>query len=187
MTVNSLDDPNQDVLLNGAIVVHELGNQPPFPVQEWITSSWVETEYRPCLQNYDNPLIPNAEVTITNKTGRVWEWLYYVADPETNLTNNDGIVNCCLAFEIDKIGFNTPLVYESLNQDQVFEINETWRFVIQDYTNTRGLAPSLFGSIGVGNCSSLDNMSSGSIIPEPCTAALLAGGAIVALRRRRKG
>jgi hypothetical protein len=185
MTVNSVEDPNQDILLNGTITVHELGNNPPFEPNEWIDSSWVETLYRPCLQNADDPNIPNVEVTIVNKTARTWEWLYYVADPETGLTNNDGKVNSCLAFEINKIGANTPLVYESSTQDSHFEPNETWRFVIQDYTNTNNLVASLFGSVGVGSGSAGDVFSSGSIIPEPCTLSLLGLAGMAMLRRRK--
>jgi hypothetical protein len=185
MMVDSLDDPNQDVLRNGLIPVHELGNKPPFPDGEWITSSDEPNTYRPCLQNPDDPGISNPLVTITNQTGIDWYWLYYVADPETTLTNMDGTVNGCLAFQIDKVGKNTPLVYESIAQDQVFEPGETWKFVIQDYSNTTPLPASAFGSIGVGNGSGKDTVSSGSIIPEPATALLLVGGALALIRRRR--
>jgi len=192
MIVNSQDTPSQDVLVTDPdLQVHELGNQPPFPTPERILSSSQETPYRPCLQNEDLPGIPNMAVTITNMTGRDWPWLYYVADPETGLKNDDGLVNGELAFQIDNVGTNRPLISESMNADGIFEwdevnnVGETWVFVIQDYTNTLALPAHLFGSIGVGSFSGGDFVSSGSIIPEPATLSLLVLGGLALLRRRR--
>lgn len=179
------EDGRQDPLWVPPLV-HELGNQPPFPDREWIRSSDIETTYTPCPLNWEdgNPPRPNIEVTITNMTGRNWSDLWYVADPETALTNDDGWINGELAFKIDNIGLNKPLVYED-NWNGIFEAGETWRFVIQNYANALGLAASDFRSIGVPSASP---PSSGSIIaiPEPATIGLLGLGALSLLRRKRR-
>lgn len=166
-------------------VVDELGWNPPFPQDETITSGDIEVTFTPCLENEDNPGIPNILVNITNLTGRAWRDVWYVADPETTLQNYDGLVNGELAFKIDDVGANIPLVSESMNPDKIFEIGETWEFVIQDYVNINQLPASLFGTIGVGGQSGGDRDSSGSIIviPEPMTLALLAlGGCLIRKR-----
>jgi hypothetical protein len=135
-------------------------------------------------------------VDITNLTRRSFEEVWYVADPETTITNVDGLVNDELAFRIDMIGINTPLISEAGGIfPGIFEPGETWTFILQDYANTRGISPAFLGSFGVpsplvgagpGGASS----SSGSIIavpvPEPSTAALISLGLIgFALHRRR--
>ena len=168
--------------------VHELGNNPPFPTDEWIDSGDLTADHIPCTQDYDPSGPPNVEVWIKNNTGKIWTDLWYVADPETALTNDDGLVNNELAFKIDWIGVNTPLVSESINLNGIFEVNETWNFVIQNYGNALGLPPSAFASLAlVGNTSGGDQVSSGSIIaiPEPATFLLLGFGGLW-LNKRRK-
>ena len=92
-----------------------------------------------------------------------------------------------LAFKIDRVGLNRPLVSESLLPNGVFEAGETWRFIIQDYTNALFLPASALGSVGVPSFG--DQMSSGSIIaiPEPVTMVLLGMGGLGLTRRRRQG
>jgi hypothetical protein len=163
--------------------VHELGNKPAFPNNEWIDSTSSVTSYRPCQQNPDTG-IANIAVSITNLTNSYWSSLWYVADPETTFQNYDHYrINNQLAFRIDNFGLNTPLISESYNNNRIFEPGEIWTFVIQDYSNTLGLSASAFGSLGVPSASSL---SSGSIItPEPCSLVLLSLCGLALLRKRR--
>lgn len=189
-TIVSYDDGPQDPL-SVPMHVHELGNPPLFPAEELILSADEGyTDHIPCPE-LDDPAIPNVVVSITNLTNTNWAELWYVADPETYLTNHDGWVNRELAFKIDNVGLNTPLLFESMSPNLIFEPGETWVFAIQDYRNMFQLQPSLFGSIGVGFSSAGDRLSSGSIIavPIPAPAAILLGGigtGLVGWLRRRK-
>ncbi len=106
---------------------------------------------------------------------------------------NAGLDDAQLAFRIDAVGLNTPLVYESLSNDGVFENHETWTFVIQDFVGANGRPATPFRSLGIASLSTggFDG-STGSIIavPEPGTLALLVVGVINVLvyawRRRTK-
>ena len=92
---------------------------------------------------------------------------------------------------IDWVGVNTPLVYESMVVDNVFQAGETWEFIIQDYTNQLGGPPTPFDSVGIAGLSGGWPPSTGSIIgsPVPVPAAfwLLGSGIIGIAGIRRKG
>ena len=199
--VNYENGPQDDLFVPPQ--VHELGIG--FPQEEQIIATAQLDPRIPCPTDYiDDPDLPNYLVTMTNLTGQVWDEVWYVGDaqrladgtivPETMLTNDDGWVNGGLAFKIDSVGLNKPLVFESMIANDIFEPGETWQFLVQNYSNINGLLPSDFfswlppvmGLVGVD--SGFDPISSASIIaiPEPATMTLLVIGGIGVLVRRRK-
>ncbi len=193
--VSHSDEPSCDPLVVPP-EVDELGAG-VFPPGEVITTSDSDPFFAPCPTT-DDPGIPNPVVEIVNLNPFTFTEVWYVADsPETTISNVDGSVTgpggIGNAFHIDSIGINTPLFFESLTADGIFEPGEVWRFIIQDYFNTFGLPPSAIDSIGVTSPSFLNDNptlvpgeSSGSIIavqavvggtmiPIDTTALLLAG------------
>lgn len=172
-------------------VVDELGFAPPFPLDERLEAFATLTQVPACPM-MDDPLLPNALVSIVNLTlpPRAFSDVWYVADRETTLSNPDGLAGMPgivpeLAFKIDTVGVNTPLVSESLAPDGIWAPGEIWTFIIQDYANLLGLPPFLFDSIGVPSPGSPP--SSGSIIAVPEPVQTLVGLAMFAgvLARRR--
>src|SRR6185503_13401229 len=89
--------------------------------------------FSPCPSGIDSPFVPNQRVSITNLNNVAYNDVWYVGDPETNVSNYDGIVNNFPAFHIDNVGVNQPLISESLVADLIFDVGETWVFVIQDF------------------------------------------------------
>ncbi len=190
--INYQDGP-QDPLMVPPLV-HELGigvngatgQQGPFPPNEEIDAFDELTDETACIEGPepDDPNIPNALVTITNLTTTNWDEVWYVADQETTLTNYDGWVNGNLAFKIDWVGVNKPLVFESIAMDNIFQAGETWKFIIQDYQNGPGGPPSALDSIGVPSPGFPPSTGSIIAIPEPMTIGLLLIGFAGLLRRR---
>lgn len=187
------ENGQQDLLILDGWVC-EVGDG--FPTGEVITSSWWYTDETACFDGSDDSEISNVMVEITRvdishpcPIGPTPVW--YVADPETTITNFDGwIGNAGLsdaeeAFLIDSVGINRPLVYESMGQNDLLEPGETWQFIIQDFSNTLGGPPAPFDSLGIASLSSGWPPSTGSLlVPEPVTLVVLALGGL-ALRRRR--
>lgn len=204
LEVYSIDGPQDPLLLNGH--VHELGEF-VFPPDEEIISAWDLTDQTACFDGSDDPMIPNVVVSMTNLTGIDWYDVHYVSDldipnnshpanpvPGALISNFDGwIGNAGLAdheeaFKIDSIGINTPLVFESLIFDNIFQAGETWNFIIQDYTLPLAGSPTPFDSVGIASLSTGYPPSTGSIvavIPEPATIGLLALGCLVLVRSRK--
>ncbi len=173
----------------------ELGHLPPFDEDEWIQTSWDQTTLIACAAS-DIPTLPNVLVTMTNMTGREWTDLFYVADwTLTTFSNEDGEAMDAAApdlwyraFRIDSVGMNKPLIAESMTMDGVFEVGETWTFIIDDYSNVMGLKPDAFDSLGFSGASFGDPVSSASIVqfvPSPGALWLLGLGGLAAARRRR--
>lgn len=177
--------------------VHELGDNPPFPTDEWIMSQLLSTDFDliPCPTDYDEQGPPNVLVQITNNTNRTFTDVYYVADTGTSLTNVDEFVadgNTPTVFEpafkIDNIGQNTPLYAEVGGTiTNVFEPGEVWEFVIQNFSGQGGRGAVPFDTFGIAG-SSGGGLSTGSIIavPEPAHISFLIGlAAFLAARLRR--
>lgn len=175
--------------------VEELGTHFLFPQNELIEGFSSTTQQSACPSS-DDPNIPNALVTMRNLTGRSWSDLFYVADPQTTLSNFDGEAESALAiggftqaFRIDAVGMNQNLVFESINADGIFQPNEQWGFIIQDFFNGFGRGAHEMDALdfAFGSFGSPD--SSGSIVqfsvPAPGSAALLGLGALSIVRRRR--
>lgn len=177
--------------------VDEIGDLLVFPPDESLEHIALgQTPVIPCPQ-FNNTAQPEELVQIINFTGRELSEVWYVANVETRISNYDGYANDAafpptandpgrFAFRIDNIfsdpnGGHHPLVFESGVQDGVWQPFEIWQFVLQDYSNTLGIAPDQFNSFGVGNASTFvagTPPSSGSIIaipriPEPGSIALV--------------
>lgn len=183
--------------------VHEIGDVAVFPSDEALFSTFQGDVSTSACPASDDPAVANVVVDIRNLSGIVWEEVWYVADAETTISNYDGEANGSPfspiqeAFRIDNDisdpgGVHHALIFESNTPDGIWEIGESWRFILQDYTNLSGLSASALNSIGVGNASPNFgvNDSSGSIIavskvPEPASIVLLTIGAAATIARRR--
>ena len=190
VSVSSQDDPTCCDTLTVPNNVDELGIA--FPPDELISANSIPTPDIACIQ-HAIPGVVNRLVRMTNLSGIDWQDLWYVADPETTITNRDGFVNGESAFKIDAIGANRPLLTESFSPaDGIFKAGETWEFILDGFFNSLNLPASAFRSVGlVGGASGGDIDSSGSIIavgvvPEP-EGLLLALGVCgcTGLTRRR--
>ncbi len=183
--------------------VHEIGDFNSFPADEALFAVELGVTSLSACPASDSPLISNVMVDMRNLSGIDWLEVWYVADPETTITNFDGEANEAgfpplqEAFRIDNDvrdpgGGNHPLVFESMNPDGIWEDGESWQFIIQDYIHPSGLSAADFNSIGVGNNSPDFGIkdSSGSIIaiavPEPASLGLLGIGAMALIRRGRE-
>ena len=202
-TVTFQDTVNCDVLSVPA-QVEELGNPAsppfgpagPFPADSAIASSASSSGEIEC-QNGDIGTGPIVQITnlTTTSFGRVW----YVGDSSSAITNLDGEINGVAAFEIDAVGFNAPLLAESITADGIFAPGETWSFVIAGFDDVCGRSATYFGSIGVPSdggvgteCSGEfppPDGSTGSIIavpvPEPGTMSLVGLGVLALAAARR--
>ena len=94
--------------------VHELGLAPAFPKDERIRVDADTTKDVACPRSDDRKTI-NVYLKITNLTVYRFDRLWYVTQPDTKISNFDGLVNGQPAFQIDRNGANQPLVDESIS------------------------------------------------------------------------
>ncbi len=158
----------------------ELGDPAVFSAGQQIehVSTFVSTSA--CAAT-DNPNLINSLVVMTNLTHRTWRDLYYVGDPSTVFSNVDGVGDAGvsnldgLAFRIDSIGVNRPLIFESIVADNLFQPGEQWQFIVQDFSSPIG-APDSFFSVGFADASvTVIETSAASIVqfvPEPASALM---------------
>jgi len=202
---NPVDGVYQDTSTcddHGTLVAYEeLGTTSPagvpFPMDERITASASEIDFSACTMT-DDTSVPNALITMTNISGQDWTDLFYVADPETRISNVDGVATTdpvpnadsvfTQAFRIDREGSNRPLIAESGASDGIFSAGETWEFIIQDFSSLLGLSAADMSSLDFAG-GSTTNFSTGSIvafqIPAPGAGALFGLAGLAAARRRR--
>ncbi len=177
------------------VFTEELGTGPLFPADELISATFSITQTTACPVT-DDPTLDNFLVEITNLTGDAWTDLFYVADPDSAFSNVDGLAVSAAApgavgeaVRIDMLGVNRVLIFESMTTDGVFEIGETWAFLLQDWSNGFGLGPADMGSLDFAGASAGDSLSTGSIlatrVPAPSSLTLLSAGALCIARRRR--
>ena len=156
----------------------------PFPPDEEISYSGSSLAIEPACPSTDGRG-SDIVITIVNHSGIPWPDVWYVADPESSLSNIDGTVNGAPAFKIDAVGINTPLVSESLTPDGVFEPGESWDFIVDDYTGA-GISFISIGvpSVGSGSFQSIiafnpafaeGSAVGGTFVPLETTSLLVSG------------
>jgi hypothetical protein len=142
----------------------------------------------PALQ--DSPFRANFVLGIRNDNPVDYTEVWYVANTAngTDFSNWDGTINGNIAYRIDNVGLNKPLVSESLIADGIWNAGETWVFTLQDWSNANLLNGLAINAVGVPGL--LGDGSSGSILalvaPEPGTAGLLIVGLLGLARFARK-
>jgi hypothetical protein len=206
-SVTSQDSADCDVL-SVPTLVEELGNPAtppfgpsgPFPADEAIASTIVTGGGEIGCSNSPGEVGISPLVRITNLTTTAFDNVWYVADTTTFFVNYDGLVNGSFAVKLDAVGFNQPLVAESIAADGIFAPGEAWDFLLGGFDDVCGRSVTYLGSIGVpsdggvgGECSGSfppPDGSTGSIIatpvPEPGTLGLVALGLIALVRRDRR-
>ena len=154
VTVSHVDDPTRCDFLFVDPIVDELGwstgittSPGPFPPDEAMDSLPTGDILPPACPSFAGPG-PHLVLNVTNLSGIDWDYVWYVADPGTPISNWDGYVDGLPAFEIDTFGVNKPLVFESISPDNIFQNGESWHFIIDD--NFVSAGGEVFNTLGVG-------------------------------------
>jgi hypothetical protein len=183
--VIGVDTPGCDVL-SVPTNMDELGRA-AFPANEHIDSIVVGFSGTPACPMSATAGVASTIVRIYNLTGTSWTDLHYAAEPSTQITNDDGAINGLHAFKIDSGPgqMNNPLIFESMNANQIFEPGEFWDFLIDGYFNVNNFPEDAFDGIGVpGGPPASGNIVAIPYVPEPSCAALVLSAALLLTRRR---
>jgi len=128
----------------------------------------------------------DSTIKIKNLSEQNWEHVVYVSDPESFMVNFDGFVNGEEAMKIDTFGVNVVLLSESGVPDNIWQRNEVWEFVLQDFgaqaggflLNSVGIAAASPGGVGTSSGSIIvwnETSVGGTILPIDTTALLVVG------------
>ena len=192
-----VDDPNHCDSYADYNLTHELGDSAVFPADESIFYDAKNMDVFVCVP--DDGISNDYEIRMQNLSGVAWEDVTFVVDEGVNfaLGNYDGSVvdltsatgDSTLAFRIDSVGGNNPLVYESMTADNIWEIGEFWTVHVTNFGD--GSQTPVFDSLGVFGVGSGGFPPStasilANVVPEPATMGLLAIGAAAVIRRRKR-
>jgi hypothetical protein len=194
-----LDDVRCDVV-SPTLLRDELGNVPPFPVNEGIAFQSSAVNFTVCVAN--DGVANDWLVKITNTSGIAYRDLFFVCDLTGTVGNADGVVEDVVgapgvftdAFRIDGTvtpGANSNLLFESGLADEIFSPNESWGFAVSNFNPSNGGGagtPPIFITPGAFAGSALASAGNASIlatpVPEPGKAGLmLAIGAFFLMQR----
>lgn len=152
---------------------HELGEAPLFPGNEQIEAGNFDEAPTTCVANDDTNL-NDFEIRITNTSPNSWRDLFFVADAGILFGNADGVVvvggNALLAFRIDAVGVNRPLIGGDEGVPGRFEPGERWDFLV---TNWGSPIPPTFGSLGVPSGPIPADLSTASIVARCAPGSVL--------------
>jgi len=146
-------------------LIPPFGGAGPFPADEAIASESLAPQQPDCIAAPGQAPAPDFVVHILNMTPTYWTDLFFVADEGNFFNNHDGMILGGLAMRIDMIGVNTPLIFESMTVDGIFEPGEDWFFKVIDWIGPA--PPSVMDSIGVGAGSGGFPPSTASIVARP--------------------
>ena len=154
--------------------VDELGVV-PFPANERILAVDQQGAAK-CL-----PGVVAVQLIITNTVNppRSFSDVWYVASPGTTFLNHDMLINGTQSVKVDSLGTNQPLVFESINANNIFEPGERWVFILDNWMNSAGLPALLINTPGIAGIA--DFNSTGSIIAVPVPEPTAIGALVLGL------
>lgn len=192
-----VDDPTHCDSHADYNLTHELGDAAVFPAEESIFYDAKNMNVFVCVP--DDGIANDYEIRMQNLSGVAWQDVTFVVDEGVNFSqgNYDGSVvdlssatgANTLAFRIDSVGGNAPLVFESMTADDIWEIGEFWTIHVTNFGN--GSQTPVFDSVGVFGVGSGGFPPStasilANVVPEPASLGLLAAGAALLIGRRRR-
>ena len=189
ISADFINDSRCDFISNQPLS-HQLGLAPAFPIDERVSLLSITPNASPICVSLDPNLSDNFEVTIKNDSPTAWKDLFLVAANGITFGNADGTVREPLdigpfrdAFRIDALGLNANLISESLTANGIFEPNESWTFVVNDYS-AGTITPQLFSTLGLNDGSPAYLLA--NPVPIPAAIWLFLSGLFGLFTLRRK-